>query len=955
LQEEDSPMKSIPERQGGAKGAGQAAKSSTWSPLEAALSYVRAGLSVIPIRRDGSKAPDGRLLPRLPKGENGKPVSSWDPFKERLPTEDELRQWFDRLTPPGVAVMCGKVSGNGECIDFDREAASIFPTWRELVEAECPGLIARLCIVRTPRRPDCGYHVRYRCRETVIPGNMKLASDPAALENERTLIETRGEGAYALAPGCPPECHETGRAYDHHSGPELAQVENITAAEREILLRCARSFDRTPAEDAGWKGRASSNGELLRPGDDFNLRGHAWATILGPHGWTKAKESGRVTYWRRPGKDKGWSAATGYCTSKQGVELLAVFSSNAHPFEGPTGSRACSCYSRFSAYGVLNHGGDFSAAAKALAAQGYGEPRASAAGAGESDESDESSGGRPKIVITTEEHKVNAAAAQALARDLEIYQRGGFLVRVVRDTAPAATKGIRRPFLPRIEALPQPLLRERLAANARWFTIQEKGEIAVEKPGRPPAWCVAAVLARADWPGVRHLECVVDYPIMRLDGTILIHPGYDPATDLLLAYFGLLALPLKDAPTLDDAIAARDRLFEVVVDFPFVGESHRSAWVAALLTPLARFAFNGPTPLFLVDSNVRGSGKGLLLHCISRIVTGERFVVASYSNEQEELRKRITSLAMAGDRLVLLDNIAGAFGNPVLDAALTATSWKDRVLGYNRITETPLYMTWYATGNNVQIGTDTARRTCHIRLESPEERPEERYNFRHSDLLGWIAQNRPQLLADALTILLAYHCAGRPDMGLPAWGSFEEWSRLVRSAVVWAGMPDPGQNRVQLQDSADWAADAMRGLLDCWEWMDPNRQGLTAAEVIDQLKNPPKPPKPVPAWHADMKACIEALAGRTDARALGNKLRAYRRRIFAGRFIDRCGEDHRSVKWAVFSADDFCHRPEKTRADSSHSSGSPPGGSGGTSVTSVDESVPAGPEGSSQGREVLDL
>src|SRR5262245_27245919 len=87
--------------------------------LQAALAYVRAGLSVIPILADGSKAPEGRLLPKLPKGPNGKLVASWDPYKERLPTEAELQRWFQngRL---GLAVIGGRVSGGLECADFDR-------------------------------------------------------------------------------------------------------------------------------------------------------------------------------------------------------------------------------------------------------------------------------------------------------------------------------------------------------------------------------------------------------------------------------------------------------------------------------------------------------------------------------------------------------------------------------------------------------------------------------------------------------------------------------------------------------------------------------------------------------------------------------------------------------------------------------------------------------------------
>jgi hypothetical protein len=514
---------------------------------------------------------------------------------------------------------------------------------------------------------------------------------------------------------------------------------------------------------------------------------------------------------------------------------------------------------------------------------------------------------RPCITITTEEHEVNAEAVAALAADPSLYQRGGLLVRIVRDVSPAA-KGIRRPFAQRIEPLPPPLLRERLAANAQWISLRETKDGAVECAARPPAWCVAAVHARADWPDIRHLEAVVDYPVLRPDGTILSQAGYDPETGLLLESASTITT-IPNRPTRSQAVAARDVLLEVVSDFPFERPVHRAAWLAGLLTPLARFAFQGPAPLFLVDANVRAAGKGLLLDCITKIVTGERFTIATYTCDEDELRKRITSLALAGDRLVLFDNLEGRFGNAVLDAALTATSWKDRLLGVNRMAEAPLYMTWYATGNNVAIAADTARRVCHVRLESPEERPEERQGFRHPNLLAWVGGNRARLLAAALTILRGYCAAGCPDQNLPAWGSFEGWSALVRSAVVWVGLPDPGETRLLLQEQADLAAESMAVILSCWEQLDPDRRGLTAAEVVQLCKSPPEN---APECHADLRDALEALLGKPDARGLGTRLRSYRRRTFQGRYIDQAGTHGRAARWAVYPATEFRRQPADT-------------------------------------------
>jgi hypothetical protein len=531
-------------------------------------------------------------------------------------------------------------------------------------------------------------------------------------------------------------------------------------------------------------------------------------------------------------------------------------------------------------------------------------PKLRQGGGGQAQTAPASEDGRPVIVVTTEEHLVNDQAVQAIGNDQSIFQRGGLLVRVVTDDSPAG-RGIRRPFAPRIDALPPPLLRERLTANARWIVAQtdNKGDVRY-KPGHPPGWCVSAVHSRSSWPNVRHLEIVVDYPVLRPDGTICCTAGYDPDTGLLLAPAGDLPA-VQSSPSKEDAVAAANTLFEVVADFPFEHAAHKSAWLAALLTPLARFAFVGPAPLFLVDANVRGAGKGLLLHVIAKIITGETFTVATYTGDEDELRKRITSLALAGDRLVLFDNLEGQFGNAVLDAALTASSWEDRILGGNRMARMPLFVTWYATGNNVMVGADTARRVCHTRLESPEEKPEEREGFAHPDLLAWVGKNRQRLLAAALTILRAYCVAGRPNQELKPWGSFEGWSALVRSAVKWLGFEDPGVTRLLLEKQADVVSESMKVLLDGWAQMDPKQDGLTVAEVIQRLYKDKEPFQGFPPYYCDMQEAIANLIGKPDPGQLGCKLRSYRRRIFQGHFLDKVSSEHSAARWAVFPAKDF--------------------------------------------------
>jgi hypothetical protein len=370
-------------------------------------------------------------------------------------------------------------------------------------------------------------------------------------------------------------------------------------------------------------------------------------------------------------------------------------------------------------------------------------------------------------------------------------------------------------------------------------------------------------------------------------------------------------------------------LEDVIQDFPFETEAHKAAWVAALLTPLARFAFTGPAPMFLADANVRAAGKTLLLETIGYIVTGGPMTVSTYTADRDEMRKRITSLAVEGDRLVLLDNLAGMIRNPVLDAALTSETWKDRILGVNRTVSAPLLMTWYASGNNAQLYTDTARRTCRIRLESPEEQPELREGFRHPDLVGWVIRERPRLLSAALTILGGYTAAGRPDQRLKSWGSFGGWSDLVRGAVVWAGMADPGETRVAISEG-DPTVEALGALLVAWQQADPHRRGLMAGEFIKIVQD-----SDAPEWAETAKAALDVLLDRVDARMLGNRLRSYRKRIVGGLFFDRAGERQNAIRWAAYPAEEFGRRPEKTnQTNNTHATP----GAAGSMVAQHDES-----------------
>ncbi len=530
----------------------------------------------------------------------------------------------------------------------------------------------------------------------------------------------------------------------------------------------------------------------------------------------------------------------------------------------------------------------------------------------------------PTIHIDVDEHRVIAETIAALTADRDLYQRGNLLVRVLRERH--SSEGVIRPEgSATIVQVPTANLRDRMTEHARFIRNEARQGIV---PSHPPLWLVAGVDARGEWPGIRHLMGVSDTPILRADGSVWQTPGYDDVTGVLFEPLPGVEFPhIRPRVSAEDARSALTQLLEVVCDFRFEAQEHQAAWIAALLTPLARFAFAGPTPLFLIDANVRGAGKGLLAQTVGQIVLGREMPVSSYAHDADEMRKKVTTLALAGDRMVLLDNLAGGFGNDALDRALTTTRWKDRILGKSAQVDLPLLAVWYATGNNVQVGADTARRIIHLRLDVLEERPEDRTGYRHPDLISWVKRERGRLLTAALTILSAFIRAGLPDQHLTPFGSFEGWSRLVRQAVVWIGLPDPCLTRVRLAESADATADALKQLIDAWRQYDPVHVGIVIAEALAKLYPADGQYQSRDVASIAMRAALENAVGCPPGRApsnrqVGNKLKSFRRRVLDGWFLDTDDtKTKHGARWRLMRAtsDGMCRPAAGDSADSGDS------------------------------------
>ena len=312
--------------------------------LQAALDFYDAGISVIPAKEDGSKAP----------------ITSWKQYQVTMADREQIASWFSG-NATGIGVITGAVSGNLEMLEMEGRAVNggLLDQARELaINSGLGELWEILSNGYVEFTPSGGLHWLYRIADEPVPGNTKLARRPGENGTVEVLCETRGEGGFVVTAPSFGSTHPSGQPWVMLKGsPALIPV--LSWEEREAVHQIFKALDQMPVKESVaevLQPKTESTGE--KPGDDFNARAE-WSDIL--VGWRKVFQNNGVTYWRRPGKDVGISATTG---RNDGDNLFVFTTSTTFEAERP--------YSKFAAFAHLKHQGDFSAAAKDLRALGYG-------------------------------------------------------------------------------------------------------------------------------------------------------------------------------------------------------------------------------------------------------------------------------------------------------------------------------------------------------------------------------------------------------------------------------------------------------------------------------------------------------------------------------------------------------------------------------------------------------
>jgi hypothetical protein len=193
-----------------------------------------------------------------------------------------------------------------------------------------------------------------------------------------------------------------------------------------------------------------------------------------------------------------------------------------------------------------------------------------------------------------------------------------------------------------------------------------------------------------------------------------------------------------------------------------------------------------------------------------------------------------------------------------------------------------------ATGTNLQLDGDLARRSVFIRQDSKVERPWERSGFKHDPFIPWVESSRHELAWALLTLCRHWIVEGRPLWQGTPQGSFEDFCRVVGGILELAGFDDFLRNRAASHDRADWEASEWRAFTTAW-WGRFQDQPVGVADLFPLVMTGGLLP-------SLMESERRARSERSLKTALGTALKSRQDQRFGELFLRTAGDDtHRKT------------------------------------------------------------
>jgi hypothetical protein len=394
--------------------------------------------------------------------------------------------------------------------------------------------------------------------------------------------------------------------------------------------------------------------------------------------------------------------------------------------------------------------------------------------------------------------------------DPPLYLYGGTFVRVSHDEDHV-----------KLEPFTRSAMLELLSEACQFVKVKSDGSMAT----------VAVPTYVADWllsrspdklPQADRISRVTDVPVFGSDESLMLTNGYHDAARTYVALapeLEGLTVSLSADPTTRpyseremDVEAAVSVFDELLHDFPFADTASKAHAISLILEPFTREMIGAhPTPLTAVMAHQPGTGKGLLVDVCLGVSCGSLSPQA-YTSDEDELRKRLTSVLMQGAPVVFFDNVKVKMDSGALAAALTAHRWSDRILGVTKMADVPIRNVWVCAANNPSVSEELTRRIVPIFLESPDIDPRLRTNFMHPNLTEWAREQRANLVSAAV-VLVSHYLLGEETVDFEGavvrerataatfLASYTRWAKVMGGILAAAGIPGFLENLDQLHES----------------------------------------------------------------------------------------------------------------------------------------------------------
>lgn len=482
------------------------------------------------------------------------------------------------------------------------------------------------------------------------------------------------------------------------------------------------------------------------------------------------------------------------------------------------------------------------------------------------------------IFISTETAEmVDRIEAQLLRSGVEIFGRSDSLVRVVvSENGDVLLHGMSphdlRDHISRHCNFAKYGKAKPVEPKAGQPTVAEKSE---HVPAAATLDMANSLLSRVGRWSFKEINGVHTAPIVRPDGEIVSTAGFDEQTGLYLV------LPKGQVQIGDSRAEAEAALAalttEVLGEFPIVNDVDLAVMMAGLLTPLVRAVIMA-APMIAVRAHTPGTGKSYYVDCVSMLALGLKAngLTMTPGNEEEN-KKLLSAVAMEGRPIISIDNVNGALRGDFIAQLIERPTVKPRILGKSEAPTIANVFCVYCNGNNLIIEGDLTRRVLLANLDAEMERPETR-DFKGNPV-RLLAGNREKYLGYALTIIRAYLVSGQ-RVALDPFGSFEDWSRMVREPLVWLGMADPVDS-VEAVRADDPELAAMSALFAAWP---ANGREFSVGDLIEASGDRASSIDDSPL----RRALLEVAGDREtiNRKRLGAYLSGIKRRPVGGRYVE---------------------------------------------------------------------